>query len=118
QVGREMPVLRRKIAGGVLASFALLATGIATLAAPAAQGSTTKYTIALVTGNSVDPFYLSMVAGAKAEAKKLGMNIIWQASPTFSPETQTPILQTLLAKHPSALLLAPTDPNALDPVLK
>jgi len=55
-----------------------------------------------------------MKAGASAEAKKLGMNLVWQGNPSvYSSATQIPIVQTLLATSPSALVLAPTDTKAL-----
>lgn len=71
------------------------------------------YTIALVPGIATDPFYITMQRGAAAEAKKLGVHLIWQGGASFSPETQIPILQTLLAKHPDALVIAPTNKTAL-----
>ncbi|MGH2908127.1 MAG: ABC transporter substrate-binding protein [Solirubrobacteraceae bacterium] len=77
------------------------------------SGSGKHYTIALVPGLTTDPFYITMHAGAAAEAKKLGMTLTWQGGTTFSPNTQLPVVNSLLAKHPSALLIAPTDVNAL-----
>jgi ribose transport system substrate-binding protein len=71
------------------------------------------YTIALVPGIATDPFYITMQNGAAAEAKKLGVKLIWEGGSSFSPETQIPILQALLAKHPDALLVAPTNDKAL-----
>jgi ribose transport system substrate-binding protein len=87
--------------------------GTATASSTAAPGGTAKYTVALVPGDSTDPFYLSMESAAQAEATKLGMGFIWEGAATFSPEAQQPVLAALLARHPSALLVAPTDPSAL-----
>jgi ribose transport system substrate-binding protein len=70
-------------------------------------------TIALVPGLTVDPFYITMHNGAAAEAKALGVNLTWQGGTTFSPTAQLPVVNALLAKSPSALLIAPTDVNAL-----
>jgi ribose transport system substrate-binding protein len=72
-----------------------------------------SFTIALVPGLTVDPFYITMHNGAEAEAKKLGVKLTWQGGTTFSPTTQIPVVNTLLAEHPDALLIAPTDVNAL-----
>ena len=77
------------------------------------SGSGKHFTIALVPGLTVDPFYITMHAGAAAEAKKLGVTLTWQGGTTFNPNTQLPVVNSLLAKHPSALLIAPTDVNAL-----
>lgn len=70
-------------------------------------------TIALVPGVATDAFYITMQRGAEQEAKKLGFNLIWQGGSEFSPETQIPVLQALFAKHPAALLIAPTNDTAL-----
>jgi ABC-type sugar transport system substrate-binding protein len=83
-----------------------------------ANAATTKYTVAYVVGAASDPFFLSMKAGASAEAKKLGISLVWQGNPSvYSSATQLPIVQTLLATKPSALVLAPTDTKALQPVV-
>ncbi len=78
-----------------------------------AEAEAKTYTIALVPGIATDPFYITMQRGAAAEAKKLGVHLIWQGGASFSPETQIPILQALLAKHPDALVIAPTNKTAL-----
>jgi ribose transport system substrate-binding protein len=91
-------------------------SGSTASASPAASGG--KFTIALVPGDSTDPFYLSMEAAAQAEATKLGMGFIFEGAPAFSPEAQQPVLAALLARHPSALLVAPTDPGALTGTLQ
>ena len=94
---------------------ALLAASVATLTAGAAmpQAEAKTVTIALVPGIATDPFYITMQRGAEAEAQRLGMHLIWQGGASFSPETQIPILQALLAKRPDALLVAPTNDTAL-----
>jgi ribose transport system substrate-binding protein len=88
-------------------------SGTANASSSVTPGGTAKYTVALVPGDSTDPFYLSMESAASAEAAKLGMGFIWQGAATFSPEDQQPVLAALLARHPSALIVAPTDPAAL-----
>ncbi len=80
---------------------------------PAASGGH-KYTIVFVPGDSTDPFFLSMESAGAAEAAKLGMSFTWEGASAYSPETQQPILAAVLARHPSALLVAPTDPEALN----
>jgi ribose transport system substrate-binding protein len=83
-------------------------------AATSSAGKSTKnITIALVPGLTTDPFYITMHAGAAAEAKKLGVKLTWQGGTTFSPTSQLPVVNSLLAEKPSALLIAPTDVKAL-----
>jgi len=86
--------------------------------ASVANAATTKYTVAYVVGAASDPFFLSMKAGASAEASKLGISLVWQGNPSvYSSATQIPIVRTLLATKPSALVLAPTDTKALQPLV-
>lgn len=89
----------------------------ATAGGSAAASGSHKYTVAFVPGDSTDPFFLSMQAAGSAEAAKLGMGFTWEGASTYSPEAQQPVLAALLARHPSALILAPTDPNALNGTL-
>ena len=95
-----------------LACAALAALALAALPAGAARAQGAA-TIALVPGITTDAFYITMQRGAATEAKKLGDTLMWQGGSSFSPETQIPVLQALLAKHPAALLIAPTDVTAL-----
>jgi ribose transport system substrate-binding protein len=69
----------------------------------------------LVAGIASDAFYLTMNKGAQAEAKKLGnVTVQFTGSPAeFSPPAQIPFLNAAIAKKPDAILIAPTDKNAL-----
>jgi ribose transport system substrate-binding protein len=96
---------------------------VATAMAAVASGSTAAHkktlTIYLIPGISTDPFYLTMKKGAVAEAKKDGVNLIYQGAPNaFSPATQIPILNAAIARHPDAIVIAPTDKTALIAPLK
>lgn len=108
-------------AAALLAATAL-ATGVTGAGALPASAATqhaatkhaaTKYNIVLIPGTTTDPFYITMGVGAKAEAAKLGVNLIWKGATTWSTTLQTPIVNATLATHPSALLIAPTDATAL-----
>jgi ribose transport system substrate-binding protein len=69
-------------------------------------------------GAEADPYFIAMNLGAEAEAKALGVSLIWQGDPSFySPSTQIPIVDQLIAGHPSALIISPTDPSALQPAV-
>jgi ribose transport system substrate-binding protein len=85
---------------------------LASTNAPAKDNATMSIT--LVAGITTDAFYLTMKKGAQAEAKKLGVDFTFTGSPSaFSPPTQIPFLNATIAKKPSAILIAPTDVNAL-----
>jgi ribose transport system substrate-binding protein len=110
---------RRLIA--VVATLALAIVVVASTAsgggaAPARKQSAQEtYKLVLVAGIASDAFYLTMNKGAQAEAKKLGnVTVQFTGSPeAFSPPTQIPFLNAAIAKKPDAILIAPTDKNAL-----
>ncbi|ARC58539.1 D-ribose-binding periplasmic protein [Frondihabitans sp. 762G35] len=65
-------------------------------------------------GASSDPFFQAMKVGAQAEATAEGAKLIFQGdATTYSPATQIPIFNQVLAQKPSGIALAPTDPTAL-----
>jgi ribose transport system substrate-binding protein len=94
-----------------LVSATLLA-GAAGPTATAASAST-KYTFVLIPGLTVDPFYITMHNGAAVEAAKLGVTLKWAGATQFLDTLQIPVVNSILASKPSALLIAPTDDVAL-----
>jgi ribose transport system substrate-binding protein len=106
----------------VIIAVTLAAVALATTAALGSSTSQTSpqahkktYTFYLVAGIASDAFYLTMKKGAQAAAKKLGnVKVVFTGSPAaFSPNTQIPFLNGAIARHPSAILIAPTDKTAL-----
>ena len=106
-----------------------LATALAavtlTAAACGSSGSTSSsktssakhYTIAFVPGATGVSFYDTVLAGMQAKAKTLGMTVTYQGSPDFAPSAQTPVVDGVCSKHPSVLIVAPTDPVAMAPAI-
>lgn len=98
-------------------------TACAALGLSACSSSTTttndssghkQLTLAFVVGSSSDPFFIAMKVGAQAEANKLGDKLIFTGNATtYSPATQIPFVNQVLAERPDGLALAPTDPVAL-----
>ncbi len=110
-----MSVTRNRVAAGlaIVAAGSLAVFGIAT----PAQAASKKLTIAFVMGAEADPFFKAMKVGATAEAAAKGVNLVWQGNPSvYSPATQIPVAQQVLATKPSGLVLIPTDPTALQPI--
>lgn len=86
-----------------------LLTGTAVAPAHAANKK-----IAFVMGAESDPFFQAMKVGAEAAAKANNIDLIWQGDPSeYSPATQIPVVDQVLAQKPDALVLIPTDPTAL-----
>ena len=103
----------RKFAAALVA----VAIGATALAAPAIAADK-KFTIALIPGLTTDGFYITMRKGAQAAADALGVNLVFQGAPDFNPVTQVPVLDAVIAKHPDAILIAPTDKVQLVAPLK
>jgi ribose transport system substrate-binding protein len=84
----------------------------------ASSGSTAKhYTIAFVPGATGVSFYDTVLSGMQVKAKALGMTVTYQGSPDFAPSAQTPVVDGVCSKHPSVLIIAPTDPVAMAPAI-
>ena len=59
-----------------------------------------------------------MRKGAQAAADALGVTLVFQGAPDFNPVTQVPVLDAVIARHPDAILIAPTDKVQLVQPLK
>ncbi|MCK2217223.1 ABC transporter substrate-binding protein [Actinomadura sp. ATCC 31491] len=69
--------------------------------------------VTLVQGLAGEEFYETMACGAKAKAKELGVTLDVQGPQKFDPTLQTPIVNSVTASHPDAMLVAPTDVKAM-----
>jgi ribose transport system substrate-binding protein len=77
-----------------------------------------KITVALVVGVRGDPFYVTMIKGAQAEAQKLGVDLLVDGPAQFDPVLQTAIVDAMIARKVDVLLIAPTDKQAMIEPLK
>ena len=76
-----------------------------------------NYNVAFIQGVAGDEFYITMQCGAEAEAAKLGVTVTTQGPQKFDPTLQKPILDSVMAAKPDAMLIAPTDVTAMqDPL--
>ena len=100
-----------------LAAFATLGL-VASSTIETGLAADNKYTIALIPGLTTDAFYITMRKGAEAAGKDLGVNIVFQGAPDFNPVTQVPVLNAVIGRKPSAILIAPTDKVQLIEPLK
>lgn len=109
---------------GAIASVAVLA--VASLAACGAaedggsSGSDDKSgkKIAFIQGVAGDEFYISMQCGIEAAAKDAGATVTTQGPEKFDPTLQKPIIDSVVASKPDALLVAPTDVTAMQAPLQ
>jgi len=85
---------------------------------PGRANAADKVTIALIPGLTADGFYVTMHKGAEAAAKAVGAELIYQGAAEWNVSLQVPILDAIIAKKPSAILIAPTDKTQLIAPLK
>lgn len=84
----------------------------------AAEPSDEMWDITLIPGVTGDEFYVSMECGALEAAEEFGVNLDVQGAPQFSPTEQIPVLEAVIASGPDAILIAPTDVDALQAPLQ
>ena len=99
-------------------------TAAANPSAPAASAmaappkASKNYNIQFIQGVTGDQFYITMQCGIEAEAAKLGVTVKTQGPQRFDPTLQKPILDSVVATKPDAILIAPTDVKAMQTPLK
>ena len=96
--------------GGSNSAGAAAATA-SSVAAPAKASK--DYKLSFVQGVAGDEFYISMQCGIQAEAAKLGVSVRTQGPQKFDPTLQRPIVDSVVASKPDAILIAPTDVSAM-----
>lgn len=69
--------------------------------------------IAFIQGVIGDNFYISMECGVRAAAEELGATVSVQGPQRWDPALQQPILSSVAANQPDAILIAPNDVTAL-----
>ncbi|KHK96339.1 ribose ABC transporter substrate-binding protein [Microbacterium mangrovi] len=79
----------------------------------AGSGGSKAYKLAFVQGVAGDQFYITMQCGIQDAAKAAGATVTTQGPQKFDPTLQKPIVDSVVASHPDALLVAPTDATAM-----
>jgi ribose transport system substrate-binding protein len=77
-----------------------------------------NYNLQFIQGVAGDEFYITMQCGIEAEAAKLGVTVKTQGPQKFDPTLQKPILDSVVAAKPDAILIAPTDVTAMQTPLQ
>ena len=99
-------------------SSSTAASGSTTTGGSTTGASTTgkTYKMTFIQGVAGDGFYVTMGCGIQAEAKKLGNVTVNIQGPTqFDPTLQNPIIESVTAAKPDAILIAPDDVSASRP---
>jgi ribose transport system substrate-binding protein len=80
-------------------------------------GAQKQYKLTLIQGVKGDQFYVTMQCGAQEAAQAAGATLNVQAPDEFDASLQTPVVNAVVAKKPDAILVAPTDTQAMIPPL-
>jgi ribose transport system substrate-binding protein len=91
------------------------ASGASSASTSAGAASGKNYKMTFIQGVAGDGFYVTMGCGIQAEAKKLGATANIQGPSQFDSTLQNPIIQSVTAAHPDAILIAPDDVSASRP---
>ena len=76
-----------------------------------------QYSLTLIQGVKGDQFYVTMQCGAQEAAAAAGATLEVTAPDEFDASLQTPVVNAVVAKKPDAILVAPTDTQAMIPPL-
>jgi ribose transport system substrate-binding protein len=106
-----------------IAAVAVLGGGFLSSCGAAENGSSSGSSsgakkIAFIQGVAGDQFYITMQCGIQDEAKKVGATVKVQGPQKFDPTLQKPIVDSVVASKPDAILVAPTDVSAMQAPLK
>jgi ribose transport system substrate-binding protein len=77
------------------------------------SGGSGKKNVTLIQGIANEPFYISMYCGAKEEAAAQGVDIEVTAPAQWDVAQQTQVVNSVAAKKPDAVLIAPVDKTAM-----
>jgi ribose transport system substrate-binding protein len=84
-----------------------------TAGSTAGAASGKSYKMTFIQGVAGDGFYVTMGCGMQAEAAKLGnVTVNIQGPAQFDPTLQNPIIESVTASHPNAIMVAPDDVTA------
>jgi ribose transport system substrate-binding protein len=94
----------------------LAAVAMAATSMPGANAQT--YVLGMKGPGAGNPFWAAVEAGAKAKGEELGVEVVVVAPPAESDvQAQITQIEDLIAQGVAGIALAPTDPNALAPVV-
>jgi ribose transport system substrate-binding protein len=100
---------------GLLILFSLVITGCV----PASQsGAPPKAIVIVVIGKSVNPYWFNVEKGVEAAGRDLGIKTVFFVPPKEDVAAQIQTLETYIAQGVTGIAIAPSDPQALERVIK
>jgi len=108
---------RRLLVGLVALALTLAACGGDDEGGAGGGAEQQQYSLTLIQGVKGDQFYVTMECGAREAAQAAGATLEVAAPDEFDAALQTPVVNAVVAKKPDAILVAPTDTQAMIPPL-
>jgi ribose transport system substrate-binding protein len=108
---------RRWLVGTVALALLLAACGGNDEEGGGGGGAERQYKLTLIQGVKGDQFYITMQCGAQEAAAAAGATLAVAAPDEFDASLQTPVVNAVVATKPDAILVAPTDTQAMIPPL-
>ena len=108
---------RRLLVGLVALALTLAACGGDDEGGATGGAEQQQYSLTLIQGVKGDQFYVTMECGAREAAQAAGATLEVAAPDEFDAALQTPVVNAVVAKKPDAILVAPTDTQAMIPPL-
>jgi ribose transport system substrate-binding protein len=108
---------KRWLVGTVALALLLAACGGDDEGGGGGGGAERQYKLTLIQGVKGDQFYVTMQCGAQEAAAAAGATLDVTAPDEFDASLQTPVVNAVVAKKPDAILIAPTDTQAMIPPL-
>ena len=69
-------------------------------------------------GQASDPFWSVVKKGVDQAASDMGVQVVYEAPPTFDMVAMSHLIDSAVATHPAGLVVSIPDPNALGPSIK
>src|SRR5947209_15940210 len=69
-------------------------------------------------GQASDPFWSVVKKGVDQAATDMGVQVVYEAPPTFDMVAMSHLIDSAVATHPAGLVVSIPDPNALGPSIK
>jgi ribose transport system substrate-binding protein len=108
--------MKHNLAG--LACLALLLVTVCSCAQTRESGMSPKAIKIVVIGKSVNPYWSNVEQGVVAAGKQLGVATVVYVPPKEDVAAQIQTMETYIAQGVSGIAIAPSDPEALEPVMR
>jgi ribose transport system substrate-binding protein len=112
---KNMSRIRKSLAAGAVC---VLTGGVLAACGAAESESSDGRKLVFIQGVAGDEFYITMACGIEEEAEKEGISVEVQGPQKFDPTLQKPIVDSVVASKPDAILVAPTDVSAMQAPLE